>query len=334
MNIVTLIHNFHLLRPLWLIALPLLWMLVLVLARRSRNGGDWSQIIDAELLPALRLDTVRVAGMRPWPWLALLLSLVVLALSGPSWERIQTAAYRVPADWVFILDLSPSMMASDVAPNRATRARYALDDLLGAAHDARVGLVVFSDEPYTVAPLTQDIATIKTLLPPLSPDIMPSPGDHLAPALNQAEKLLQTAGTSDRRIMVLTDGFDDPAESFAAAATLKARGVRLSVVGIGTPSGAPLQSMNGHFVKDSQGKSQLARLNVDQLQQLAKTGGGNYVDVSQLRGLITYLETSPHSSGDAIAANGIEVSHWRDGGVWLLPAVLLLAGLLARRGWL
>ena len=191
MNIVTLIHNFHLLRPLWLIALPLLWMLVLVLARRSRNGGDWSQIIDAELLPALRLDTVRVAGMRPWPWLALLLSLVVLALSGPSWERIQTAAYRVPADWVFILDLSPSMMASDVAPNRATRARYALDDLLGAAHDARVGLVVFSDEPYTVAPLTQDIATIKTLLPPLSPDIMPSPGDHLAPALNPAEKLLQ-----------------------------------------------------------------------------------------------------------------------------------------------
>jgi len=334
MNFGSVINTFHFLRPFWLVALPLLWALVWWLARRHRGDGDWSGFIDAELLSALRLDTASVKGMRPWPWLALLWTLAVLALAGPSWERDQTTAYRAPADWIFVLDLSPSMAATDIAPNRITRARYALDDLLGAAHDARVGLLAFSDEPYVVTPLTQDVATVRALLPPLAPDIMPSPGDHLAPALAQAEKLLQAAGTHDQRIVVLTDGFDDPAAVLAAAAKLKARGVTLSVVGVGTAGGAPLQSADGQFAKDAQGRSQLARLDSDQLKQLANTGGGGYVDLAQVPGLINYLQAAPHAAGDAVAAQGVEVSHWRDEGVWLLPVLLLLAGLLARRGWL
>ena len=334
MSFSSMINAFHFLRPLWLIALPLLWILVYWLARRHQSDGDWSSFIDVELLPALRLDAASVAGMRPWPLLALLWSLAVLALAGPSWERDLSDAYRAPADWVFVLDLSPSMAATDVAPNRITRARYALDDLLGAAKDARVGLVAFSDEPYTVTPLTQDVSTVRALLPPLAPDIMPSPGDHLAPALKQAEKLLQAGGTSDQRIVVLTDGFDDPAAVLAAAAKLKARGVALSVVGIGTAGGAPLQNADGHFAQDAQGRSQLARLDIDQLKQLAYTGGGGYVDIAQVDGLISYLQAAPHAAGGAIAAQGVEVSHWRDEGVWLLPVLLLFAGLLARRGWL
>jgi len=333
-NISAFMHAFHFLRPLWLLPLPFLWLLVFWLARRRRRDGDWSRFIDEQLLPALRLDQGSIAGMRPWPWLALLWSLAALALAGPSWERNQAAAFRAPADWVFVLDLSPSMAATDIAPNRVTRARYALDDLLGAARDARVALVAFSDEPYTVTPLTQDIATVRALLPPLAPDIMPSPGDHLAPALEQASKLLQQAGTNDQRIVVLTDGFDDPAAAFAAAAALKARGVTISVVGVGTPGGAPLQNADGRFARDARGQSVLARLNVDQLQQLAKAGGGGYVDIAQLPDLIAYLQAAPHSPGSAIAAQGIEVSQWQDEGVWLLPVLLLLAGLLARRGWL
>ena len=334
MNYSEMLNQFHFLRPLWLLALPLLWLLVWWLARRRKNDGDWSVLIDAELLPALRLDAASVAGMRPWSLLTLLWTCVVLALAGPCWERDLTDAYRAPADWVFVLDLSPSMNATDVAPNRITRARYALDDLLGAAHDARVGLVVFSDEAYSVTPLTQDVATLRALLPPLVPDIMPSAGDHLAPALARAEQLLQAGGTHDQRIVVLTDGFDDPAAVLSAAAKLRARGITLSVVGIGTAGGAPLQNADGKFAQDGQGNSKLARLDSDKLKQLANTGGGGYVDIAQLAGLIAYLQAAPHSAGDAVAAQGVEVSHWRDEGVWLMPLLLLLAALLARRSWL
>ena len=334
MSFSTLLHDFHFERPLWLIALPALWLLVFWLARRRNFDGDWSQLIDAELLPALQLEAASKVGVRPWPWLALLWSLTVLALAGPSWERIQTAAFRAPADRVFILDLSPSMAATDVAPNRVTRARYALEDLLNTAHDARVGLIAFSDEPYTVTPLTQDIATVTSLLPPLAPNIMPSPGNHLAPALMQAENLLRVAGSKDQSIIILTDGFDDPAAAFSAAAKLKAGGVTISVVGIGTASGAPLQNADGHFAKDADGKSQLTRLNVDQLQQLAQSGGGRYVDVAQLFSLTAYLQATPRLAGKALEAKGIEVAHWHDEGVWLLPLLLILASVLARRGWL
>lgn len=329
-----LINQFHFLRPLWLLALPLLWVLVWWLARRRKNDGDWSALIDAELLPALRLDAASVAGMRPWSLLALLWTAVVLALAGPSWERDLTDAYRAPADWVFVLDLSPSMLATDVTPNRVTRAHYALDDLLGAAHDARVGLVVFGDEAFSVTPLTQDVSTVRALLSPLAPDIMPSPGDHLAPALAQAEKLLQAGGTHDQRIVVLTDGFTDSAAVLAAASKLKAHGVTLSVVGIGTAGGAPMQNTSGQFAQDAQGRSALARLDIDKLKQLANTGGGGYVDIAQVPALINYLKAVPHTASGAIAAQGVEVSHWRDEGVWLMPLLLLLAALLARRGWL
>jgi Ca-activated chloride channel family protein len=334
MNAVDFLHAFHFLRPQWLLAMPPLWALAVWLARRRGYDGDWSGLIDAQLLPALRLDSGSAAGMRPWPWLALAWTIAVLALAGPSWQREQGTAYRSPAAWVFVLDLSPSMAAADIAPNRITRARYALDDLLGAARDTRVALVVFSDEAYVVTPLTQDVATVRTLLPPLAPDIMPSPGDHLAPALEQAGKLLRQAGGKDQRIVVLTDGFDDPAAAFSAAAVLKARGVTLNVVGIGTANGAPQRSADGGFVQDRRGVAKLARLDTERLRQLASSGGGEYADIAQLPGLIADLRAAPRSASGAVAVQGMEVAQWRDAGVWLLPLLLMLAALLARRRWL
>lgn len=328
------LQAFHFLRPLWLLAAPVLWGLVFWLARRCNREQDWSRLIDAELLPALRLDRGASTGIRPWPWLALAWTLAAIALAGPSWQRIQTAAFRSPASWVFVLDLSPSMAATDVVPDRVTRARYALDDLLGAAHDARVGLVVFSEEPYVVTPLTEDAATVRALLSPLAPDIMPSQGDQLAPALDQAAKLLEQVGAKDRRIVVLTDGFDDPAAAMSAAAKLKAHGIALSVVGVGTPGGAPLRDGNGRFALDANGQTQLARLDAGKLRQIASSGGGQYVGIADLPSLMADLQASPQYESDIISARNIEVNHWRDEGIWLLPILLLLAAMLTRRGWL
>jgi Ca-activated chloride channel homolog len=342
MTLTAFLHAFHFLRPWWLLALLPLYALVFWLARRRGGSGDWSGVIDPELLPALRLDgdhggssgNEHARDMRPWPWLALAWTVAVLALAGPSWQQDRAAAYRAPADWVLVLDLSPSMTAADVAPNRVTRARYALNDLLDAARDARVGLVVFSDESYMVTPLTQDVATVRTLLPSLAPDMMPSAGDHLAPAFEQAQKLLAASAAKDKRVVVLSDGFDDPATALRAAATLKAQGVTISVVGVGTAGGAPLRNADGSFAKDAQGRPVLAHLQVDRLRQLAQVGGGRYVDVADVAGLVSSLQASSQGTTGAIAEKGIEVAHWRDAGAYLLPVLLLLAALLTRRRWL
>jgi Ca-activated chloride channel family protein len=327
-------HAFHFLRPYWLLALPPLWLLWGWMARHRARDGDWSMVIDAELLADLWLD----AGerRRDGGSIAVLLAwtLATLALAGPSWQRIDSPAYRAPASWIIVLDLSPSMAASDLAPSRATRARYAISDLLDAAHDARVGLVVFSDEPYTVTPLTDDTATIRGLLPPLAPDLMPSSGDAVAPALAQASALLASAPPQRRDVIVLSDGFDDPAAAFAQAAKLRAAGIRVDVVGIGTTGGAPVASAQGGFVKNAQGQPALARLDRTPLEQLAQSGGGRYVDLAQLPSLIATLNAQTElPQGATRAGPGVKIDRWRDAGVWLLPVVLLCAAWVPRRGW-
>jgi len=318
MDLSATLHAFHFLRPAWLLALPPLWGLAVRLASRRRRDGDWARLIDPELLPGLRLaDSDGDGGRSPWPWLALAWSLAVLALAGPAWQPDPVPAYQAPAAWVLVLDLSPSMATADLAPNRATRARYGIEDLLDAAHDARVGLVVFSDEAYAVTPLTADVATVRTLLPPLAPEIMPTPGDLLAPALERAGQLLKTAGRGE--VVVFSDGFADPAAAFAAGERLHARGITVDVVGV---AGSPAGNAPG----------QPTRLDVDRLQRLAAVGGGRYVSLAGLPALIGDLRARPNRATGATAAAGIQVHHWRDAGVWLLPPLLLLAAWLGRRG--
>lgn len=324
---------FHFLRPAWLLALPPLLALAAWFALRRSRDGAWARLIDPALLPGLRLDGGS-GGRGPWPLLGLVWALAVLALAGPAWQRETTPAFRAPNAWVLVLDLSPSMAARDLAPDRVSRARYAIDDLLAAVGDGQVALVAFGDDAYTVTPLTRDVATVKALLPPLSPDILPAAGDHLAPALDVAAGLLQRAGATHGQVVVLTDGFDDPAAAFAAAGRLRSQGARLRVVSVGTRAGAPVPNADGSFGTDGKGATPLARLDPDRLRQLAASGGGDLTPLDALPDLIGRLRAAAAHTGGATLQQGVRVARWRDAGIWLLPVLLLGAALMGRRGWL
>jgi Ca-activated chloride channel family protein len=330
----TALRSFHFLHPAWLALLPLLWGFAAWQLLRSRREGGWSKVMDPKLLAMLRLP--RVLGRSPWWALGAAWTLAVLALAGVTWERDQSVGYRAPVDWILVMDLSPSMAAADVSPDRATRARYVISDFLNAAHDTRVALIVFAGEAHTVAPLTTDVATVRALLPPLSPAIMPESGDELAPALDEAGRLLQSAGSTRAQVVVLTDGIGDPADALQAAQRLRSQGATVHVIGIGTEAGAPVPMKQGGFEVDAHGVSVLSKLPVDQLQRIATAGGGAYVPASGSSQLIQRLEQErvfrarEQASPDAIR----QVSRWRNDGIWLLPLLLLCVPLLARRGWL
>ncbi len=323
----------HFLHPLWLLALPLAWVAVLWMMTRRRTDGAWPRLVDAHLLGLLRLESGR-RDRSPWLLVGLAWTLGALALAGPAWRHERTAAFRAPAAWVLVLDLSPSMEAADVTPNRVTRARYAIDDLLAAARDARVGLVVFGAEPYTVVPLTTDVATIRSLLPPLAPDLLPESGDNLAPALAEAGRLLRAGANQHGQVIVLSDGFADPAAALLAARRLRQKGAAVSAVAVGTSRGAPEPDGSGAFRRDADGRSVLTHLQKDRLQRLAAAGGGRFVAVRDLGDLTAALQArSAPAIGRRERATGVKVATWRNEGVWLLPPLLLLAALLARRGW-
>ncbi|MGH8142104.1 MAG: VWA domain-containing protein [Steroidobacteraceae bacterium] len=325
--------SFHFLRPAWLLLLPPLVGLAIWLGRHRGRNSNWSQLVDSHLLAQLRLGEARGARS-PWLLVGLAWTVAVLALASPTWQRQQTPVYRAPAAWVLVLDLSPSMAAADVSPDRVTRARYAIEDLLSAAHDARVALVVFAGEPYAVTPLTTDVATVRSLLDPLAPSLMPESGDQLAPALDEAGRLLTAGNGQHAQVIVLTDGFNDPAQAMLAAMRLHRSGANVNVVGIGTATGAPEPDGQGGFVHAAHGRIVLTRLNADVLRRVAAAGAGRFVTLTQLPDLIGALHAdASRAVSSAQAAPQLQVARWRNDGIWLLPALLLLAALLARRGW-
>lgn len=329
--------SLHFLHPAWLLALPPLLLLTIWLARSIANEGNWSKIVDAQLLPLLRLSEGR-RSRSLWPLLmGSIWTLAVLALAGPAWNQTKSPAFRAPASWVLVVDLSPSMGATDLSPSRVARARYAAADILSAAHDARVGLVAFAGEPHTVAPLTSDVATVRVLLQPLAPGLMPESGDRLAPALNEAQQLLSAGGyTRHGQVVVLSDGVSDPVESLRVAQELRKNGSTVNVIGVGTTTGAPEPNGKGDFVRESTGRLHITRLQTEELQHIAAAGGGDYVSVSGVSGLTKTLAAQQARALDSDRASSSSeqmLSTWQNEGVWLLPPLLLLAAWLARRGW-
>ena len=329
-----MLGHLHFLHPWRLLALPPLLGFAAWLAGRRTRDGAWPRVVDSELLSLLRLGEAEHTRS-PWPLLATGWTLAVLALAGPSWQRQVSPDYRLPAAWVLALDLSPSMDAADVAPSRVARARFAIDDLLSAAHDARVGLVAFAGESYTVAPLTDDVATIRNLSRALSPALMPESGHRLAPALTAAARLLAASRSRDRQVIVLTDGLRDPARALLTAEQLRREGMMVNIVGVGTRAGAPAPDGQGGFLRDAQGRVLMTRLQAGILQRIATAGGGRFVRLNQLPRLITGLHAAGLRSLGSVSATGsIRLATWLDGGIWLLPPLLLCAALLARRGWI
>lgn len=302
---------FHFLHPLWLLALPPLLALAAWLHWRQRRDGAWSRLVESQLLDALRLTQNRRA-QSPWLLIGVVWTLAVLALAGPSWQRLETPAFRAPDAWVLVLDLSSSMSNTDVTPDRVTRARYAISDVLAEAKDARVALVVFSSEAHVVTPLTTDVATIRALLQPLAPGLMPVAGDNLAPALEEAARLLRAVEADHGHVIVLSDGIADPPQAFRAAKELQQQGMKVDVIGVGAETGE-----------------------ADELQRVAASGAGEFVLVNQTSSLVKSIQ-SEHA--DRLAAQGVgpgaKVTIWRNGGIWLLLPLLLLAAWFARRGWL
>jgi Ca-activated chloride channel family protein len=324
----------HFLRPEWLLLLPPLWLVAFWFARRRGVDGAWAQVVDASLLRVLRLNEGG-RSRSPWGWIALAWTLGLLALAGPAWERQRTSGAQGPEDWIVVLDLSPSMEATDVAPSRVARARYAIEDLLATARDARVALVVFAGEAHIVAPLTTDVANVSTLLQPLAPSLMPETGHELAPALETAARLLRTGSSRRGDIVVFTDGCDDPTRALVAAARLRGLGARLHVVGVGTAAGAPQPDGSGGFVRDPQGKIELTRVSSDSLRRIAVAGGGDYTALREVPALATELRAKAVAGLDSRGeVDDLRVQSWRNEGYWLVLPLLGCAALVARRGWL
>jgi len=315
----------HFLRPLWLFGLLALPLLALWWRTQERRRSAWRDAVDPHLLPHLLASGSGVRGNGAL-WLgALAYALAIVALAGPSWRMTAQPLQQGEAPLVIVLDLSTATLANDLPPSRLLQARAKIAQLLRERAGGQVGLVVFADDAFAVAPLTGDAANVALFLDALSPDVMPVDGSDPARAIELSAQLLKQAGFERGDILLLTDHAGASARTAAAQAADS--GYRVSALGLGDADGAAYRKSDGSIAR--------ARLDAGSLRALVAAGGGEYraIKAGALgAGDLEAIGVLAARGAGADVARGGKALVPQDGGYWLLPALMLLALFAFSRG--
>ena len=326
--------NFHFLRPVFLYGLIPAFLLVCLVLFIQSNRSTWTRAIDPALLPFLLDKDSSPKATYPVFGLLLLWSLGLVALAGPVWQQIPVPVQEREDALVIVADMSLSMYANDVAPNRAVRTqRKIIDVLYSRREEGQTALVVYAGDAHAVTPLTDDVETINNLVPSLQPNIMPIEGSRPATGIELAISLLDNASLPQAQILLITDGINSD-DIGAIRNLLDVTAHTLSVLGVGTEDGAPIPMAEGGFLRDSGNAIVIPRLERGLLQELATTTGGRYADALLTDQDIEYLlDQSIFDENENLVDVEREFDIWYETGPWLLLLALPLAALAFRRGW-
>jgi Ca-activated chloride channel family protein len=265
---------------LYLLAgLPLLLVAFVVyrrLVERSRRKFGNLHLID-------RLSPEASRRKPYWKFAIVLFSLgmLIIALADP---QIGTKVEEVKLEGVdlFIaLDVSNSMKAEDIKPNRLERAKLEIHNLIERLSGDRIGLIVFAGEAYTQFPLTTDYSAASLFLDAVDTDIVPVQGTAIGKAIDQAMKSFDFKESTTRVLVIITDGENNEGDAFKAAEEAAKKGVLIYAIGMGSTSGVPIPVYDGSgqrvdFKRDKDGKVVLTRLDRDSLEKMVSFGKGKY----------------------------------------------------------
>ena len=207
----------------------------------------------------------------------MVITLSVLALIRPKWGFHWEEIKRKGVDIVVALDVSKSMLAEDVSPNRLERAKREIIDLINLLQGDRLGLVAFSGTSFIQSPLTLDYGAVKIFLDDLDTDLIPVPGTAIADAIEKSIKAFDPDDGKSRVIILITDGEDHMNNPLEAAQRANEQKIKIYTIGIGAQEGAPIPDQGGGFKKDNKGNVVLTQLDETSLQKIALETGGSYV---------------------------------------------------------
>ena len=323
--------SLHFIRPEWLLALLPLAIILWALWRQHQSNSAWNRYIAPHLAKILVTEGTQ-KSRRPLHILAFTWVIATLALAGPALNKQSLPVFAAEQGRVLVMDMSVSMFATDLAPNRLTQTKFRATDLLRGLKEGETGLIAFAGDAFTISPLTRDTGTLLNLLPTLSPDIMPVLGSNLAAALTQAKNLLAQGGHLRGDIIVMTDGIT-PRQFDEANSALAGSQYRLAIMGFGSPQGAPIRLPDGQLQRDSSNEVVVAKTDFGLLQKLADNHNGimipNRADGQDLAQLQHWLS----DSGDAKATD-LDGETWQDLGPYLALLLLIPTLLSFRQGML
>ncbi|AFV84839.1 vWA domain-containing protein [Alteromonas mediterranea] len=329
------LNQFHFLRPEWFAAIIPLLLLVILIRKATAKQSGWQSVIPSHLYQYMVIGKTEVGAKPPIMLLAIAWFVSVIALAGPTWERLPQPVYQLKMGHVLVIDMSLSMRATDMTPDRLTRAKYKAIDLVNAIGEGEMGLVAYAGDAFVISPLTEDAANITTLIPSLSPEIMPVPGSDPLLGIESAAALLTNAGYNSGMIYWITDGIElaqqNELQEYVASIPFT-----LNALTVGTAEGAPIRQQSGELLKDHTGSIVIPKLNDNAVKGVVKTSGGRFesftsndADIEALAA-ISLLDKG-NSEEDEEDSN-IQGDQWKEVGPYLVVLLLPLAAFAFKRG--
>lgn len=261
----------------WLITTPVFVIAYIIYTKHKRR--QLMEFGDQELVAQLMPDASK--GRPIWKFSLLLLAWVLLIVAGsrPQYGQQEKTIKHQGIEVMVALDISNSMLAEDVAPNRLDRAKQILSKMIDNMVDDKVGLVVFAGEAFTQLPITCDYVSAKMFLNTITPNLISTQGTAIGAALQTAVTSFgATESEAGRAIILITDGENHEDDAIAAAKQAQELGIQVFVVGIGKPEGSPIPKPGSNdYFKDRSGQVVVSRLNEEMCQQIAAAGKGIYV---------------------------------------------------------
>lgn len=334
------VGQFHFIRPHWLWCLLLVPIISVLMLRVKSSANQWQSLINKELLTHLIAGETKSTKAWPIILLSVAMSLSIIAIAGPSWLKLPQPQYVNQQPVVMLVDLSPSMLVEDVKPSRLAKMRFKMIDFLKARKQGLTAMVVYAGDAHVLAPLSDDNKTLISLVPTLSPNVMPVSGSLVEEGIALAISLIEDQGYKTGDIVLFTDGVSANAEQNTLK-LLEKSNVRLSVVGVGTSTGAPIPLGEQGFAKDQNGKIVLARLDSQPLKRLAEFKQGIYSDLlisnDDIEQVLNTIRTSADQYKQLLendTQKDNKMDQWLDFGQWLVLLLLPISLVAFRRGWL
>ncbi len=258
-----------------LVAAPLLiglYLLALYMRKNAlRKFGDYTLL--KELMPEASSERKLFKAII----LCLVFSSLVIAVARPQLGSKLTEVKRRGVEVIIALDVSNSMLARDISPNRLERAKLAINQMVDKMSDDRIGLIVFAGDAYVQLPVTSDYVSAKMFLSSINPGMVPTQGTSIGKAIDLAvNSFTEQSGTS-RTLVIITDGENHEEDLSASTKRAAETGVVIHTIGIGNPNGSPIPSnISGGFLTDADGKIVMSKLDEATLMSIAESTGGVY----------------------------------------------------------
>jgi Ca-activated chloride channel family protein len=326
-------EQLHFLRPLWLGALiPAFIIYGLIRSVKHRQNQASTMINDVLYSYLTQGGSQAHTTQRLWP-LLLAAVLAIIAMAGPTTQKIPKPVYDIAQAKVIVLDMSLSMRATDVAPDRLSRMSYKAIDLINANNGGEIGLVAYAGDAFVISPITTDGTNLNALIPGLRPEIMPEFGSEPALALEKAALMLEQAGYLNGDIIWFTDGIDyDQIPNLTSL--LQSMAHRVSILSVGTQAGAPIKLTNGQLLKDSSGAIVIPRLDNASLQTLAGITNGAFTPMTaDEQDIELIMQVADTILADATKLNTLQGDDWYELGPYLLLPIIFVVLLYSRKHW-